>query len=120
MEDKPLLGAGRGSQSDWAGVQHAARLLASRVMVYTTIVAQESRLAGGPLAEQPVTQVAKAVEDVCIRIVTGTAHTEPGLDGLAEERPKATATKTAARKSAPAKAATKAAKPAVKPGSRKK
>jgi AcrR family transcriptional regulator len=115
-----------------ARVQHAARLLASRVMVYTTIVAQESRLAGGPLAEQPVTQVAKAVEDVCIRIVTGTAHTEPALDGPAEERPtpsrakaaasktatKAvtkTAAKTAARKSAPAKSAGKSAvKPVAK------
>lgn len=85
-----------------ARVQHAARLLASRVMVYTTIVAQESRLAGGPLAEQPVTQVAKAVEDVCIRIVTGTAHTEPGGDAPAE----APAKKATTRKPTPARSAT--------------
>ncbi len=67
-----------------ARVRHAARLLASRVMVHTTIVGQESRLAGGPLAEASVTQVAKAVEDVCIRIVTGAAESEPVVGELGE------------------------------------
>ena len=90
-----------------ARIQHAARLLASRVMVYTTIVAQESRLAGGPLAEAPVTQVAKAVEDVCIRIVTGTAHSDAAVEADAEPAPKR-ARKTPTKQAATKKAATPA------------
>jgi AcrR family transcriptional regulator len=54
-----------------ARMRHAARLLASRVMTYTVIVAQESQLDGGPLADLPLPQLVKAVEDVCVRIVTG-------------------------------------------------
>jgi AcrR family transcriptional regulator len=51
--------------------QHATRLLASRVVVSTTIVSQAARLDEGPLAHLPLPKVIRAVEDVCVRIVTG-------------------------------------------------
>ena len=49
--------------------RHAVRLLASRVITYSVIVAQESRLEGGPLAQLPVPQIVSAMEDVCVRVV---------------------------------------------------
>jgi AcrR family transcriptional regulator len=51
--------------------QHATRLLASRVVVSTTIVSQAARLNDGPLSHLPLPKVIRAVEDVCVRIVTG-------------------------------------------------
>jgi AcrR family transcriptional regulator len=60
-----------------ARIRHAAHLLASRVITYTTIVAQESRLAGGPLAEQPMPAIVKAVEDLCVRVVSAAGDSAP-------------------------------------------
>jgi AcrR family transcriptional regulator len=92
-----------------ARVRHAARLLSSRVMVYTTIVAQESRLAGGPLGELPVPEVAEAVEDVCIRIVTGTADSESALEAAGDPVPVPAAGESPARRTAAKKVPAKRA-----------
>jgi AcrR family transcriptional regulator len=51
--------------------QHASRLLASRVVVGTAIIAQAARLHDGPLSKVPLANLMEAVGDVCIRIVTG-------------------------------------------------
>lgn len=56
--------------------QHATRLLASRVVVSTTIVAQAARLNDGPLAGLPLDKVVRAAEDVCVRIQAGVAQPE--------------------------------------------
>jgi AcrR family transcriptional regulator len=55
--------------------QHATRLLASRVVVGTTIVSQAARLNDGPLSDIPLADLMRAVEDVCVRIVTGVDQT---------------------------------------------
>jgi AcrR family transcriptional regulator len=73
-----------------ARVRHAAHLLASRVITYTTIVAQESRLAGGPLSEHPMPSIVTAVEDLCVRVVSAAGDSAP-----------ATPARTVAKKAAP-------------------
>jgi hypothetical protein len=76
-----------------ARVRHAAHLLASRVITYTTIVAQESRLAGGPLADLPMPAIVTAVEDLCVRVVSAA--------GDSTALPSATPGRGAVRKSPP-------------------
>jgi AcrR family transcriptional regulator len=51
--------------------QHASRLLASRVVVGTTIISQAARLNEGPLSHVPLPNLMEAVGDICVRIVTG-------------------------------------------------
>src|SRR5690349_8406455 len=66
-----------------ARVRHAAHLLASRVITYTTIVAQESRLAGGPLSEHPMPAIVTAVEDLCVRVVSAAGDSAPAAPARA-------------------------------------
>lgn len=107
-----------------ARVRHAAHLLASRVITYTTIVAQESRLAGGPLAELPMPSIVKAVEDVCVRVVSAAGDSAPTVPTkIATKKASAslaTAKQLAATKPAAKKPAAKtAAKTAAKSAARK-
>ncbi|HST83160.1 MAG TPA: TetR family transcriptional regulator [Kineosporiaceae bacterium] len=80
-----------------ARIRHAAHLLASRVITYTTIVAQESRLAGGPLAEQPMPAIVKAVEDLCVRVVSAAGDSAPAAPATKAAK-QAVATKRAVGK----------------------
>lgn len=105
-----------------ARIRHAAHLLASRVITYTAIVTQESRLAGGPLAEQPMPAIVKAVEDLCVRVVSAAGDSAP-TPPVKSAVKKAAAEKPAVKKAAAKKAAVKKAtvkKAAVKKAAAKK
>jgi AcrR family transcriptional regulator len=69
--------------------QHASRLLASRVVVGTTIISQAARLNDGPLSHVPLADLKEAVGDICVRIVTGVE--KPVATGPAANREPAAA-----------------------------